>query len=78
MHQRSWLAVKPTRKSNPPPATPPMLGRSSQPKKRKPSKEKHIKKDNSISEKELSLRKIRIPLIKLIRQNLLEEIKSTS
>ena len=47
-------------------------------KKRKPSKEKYIKKDNSISEKELSLRKIRIPLIKLNRQKLLEEIKSTS
>ena len=28
MHQRSWLAVKPIRKSSPPPATPPMLGRS--------------------------------------------------
>jgi len=28
MHQRSWLAVKPTHKGSPPPATPPMRGRS--------------------------------------------------
>ena len=59
-------------------ATAHIRDRSSQPKKRKPSNEKHIKKDNSISEKELSLRKIRIPLIKLNRQKLLGEIKSTS
>jgi len=35
MHQRSWLAVKPIRKSSPPPATPPMRGRYGQLKKRK-------------------------------------------
>ena len=40
MHQRSWLAVKPILKSNPPPATPPMLGRWVSPEKTKKQKNK--------------------------------------
>ena len=69
---------KPTHKANAHPLRHICLHVPANLKKRKPSKEKHIKKDNSISEKELSLRKIRIPLIKLNRQHLLGEIKSTS
>ena len=38
MHQRSWLAVKPIRKSSPPPATPPMLGSWLQAKQNKKDK----------------------------------------
>ena len=40
MHQRSWLAVKPIRKGSPPPATPPMLGRSASARKKQINRKK--------------------------------------
>ena len=61
MHQRSWLAVKPIRKSSPPPATPPMLGRWVSPEKTKKQSNKKDKiKTKSISKKQLSIEKIEV------------------
>ena len=54
MHQRSWLAVKPIRKSSPPPATPPMLGRWAPAKNKNNEKTKNIILDQQIKKQKIN------------------------